>query len=61
VFGLASSAGNGLDIGAADAEIVELAVVESAELTDGLLILSELSKFLADIHFNFPFCLVTYI
>ena len=60
-IGLASSARNALDIEAIDAEIAELAVVESVELTDGLLILSELSKFLADVHFNFPFCLVTYI
>jgi hypothetical protein len=61
VFGLASGAGDGLDVVAADAEIVELAVVESVQLTDGALILSKLYEFLANVHFKVPFCLVPYI
>jgi hypothetical protein len=43
-----------LDIGAVDAEIAELAVVESSKLTDGLLVLSELYEFLADVHLVSP-------
>jgi hypothetical protein len=47
-------ASNVLDIGADDAEVVQLAIVESCKLTDCLLVLSELCKFLADVHFVSP-------
>ena len=44
------AASDGLDVVPADPEVLELTVVESGELTDGLLILGELGEFLADVH-----------
>jgi hypothetical protein len=39
-----------LDVGTVDAEVAELTIVKSTKLTDGLLVLSELCEFLADVH-----------
>lgn len=48
-------AGNARDIGAGDAQVIELTVVESIELTDGLLVGGPLAKRLAEVHLKSPF------
>ena len=47
-------AGDLLDIGARNAEVVQLTVVESGELTDGLLVGRPLLESLANAHFISP-------
>jgi hypothetical protein len=48
-------AGDALDVRAGDAQVIELAVVESSELTDRLLVGSPLLQRLADTHLLSPF------
>ena len=48
-------AGNTIDIGARDAQVVELTIVESSELTDGLLISGPFLESLANVHLKSPF------
>ena len=48
-------AGDLLDVGARNAEVVELTVIESGELTDGLLVGRPLLESLANAHFIFSF------
>ena len=47
-------AGDTIDIGARNAQVVELAIVESGELTNGLLKSGTLFESLANVHFNSP-------
>ncbi|MNY64496.1 hypothetical protein D3C86_2016210 [compost metagenome] len=48
-------ASNPIDVGARNAQIVELAIVESSELTDGLLVGGPLLESLTDVHLKSPF------
>ena len=48
-------AGDAIDVGARNAQIVELTIVESGELTDGLLVGRPLLESLANAHFIFSF------
>ena len=52
-------AGDALDVGAADAQIVQLTVVESGELTDGLLVGGPLLERLTNTHLEVSFRLRT--
>jgi hypothetical protein len=54
-------ASNAIDVGTRDAEIIQLAIVESGELTNGLLISCPLLESLADVHLKSPFRLQGYI
>ena len=46
---------NPIDVGARDAQVVELTIVESGKLTNGLLISGPLLESLADVHLMSPF------
>jgi hypothetical protein len=48
-------AGDTIDIGTRNAQVVELAIVESGELTNGLLISGPLFESLANVHLKSPF------
>ena len=45
---------NAIDVGARDAQIVELTIVKSGQLTNGLLVGSPLLESFADIHLSSP-------
>ena len=47
-------AGDAIDIGARNAQVVELTIVESGELTDGLLIGGPFLESFADVHWKSP-------
>ena len=48
-------AGDAIDIGTRNAQIIELTIVESGELTDGLLVGGPLLESLTNTHFIFSF------
>ena len=48
-------AGDALDVGAGDTQVAQLAVVESGQLTDGLLVSGPLLQRSADAYWKSPF------
>jgi hypothetical protein len=54
-------ASNALDVGADDAEVVQLTIVERGELADGLLVGSPLLERLTNTHLEVSLCLQEYI
>jgi hypothetical protein len=54
-------AGDAIDIGTRNAQIIELTIVESGELTDGLLVSGPLLESLANVHLEVSFRLRGYI